>query len=404
MGAVPNESTVVLDGKEVSGVWMNLKPSRLINFSSDSISDQERIEIMTERSIMAGLSEMAFLIEKPQKEVPLSRIPHLTTDKETCPEVGDEIKATVFCDKTPSTLGEIAEEVIVSGPAGQDEFEITVFLSPSEGLSVKGEASKTLHVYRSKGKSESVTFSVIVDKKPEGIEVELNAYFFYRGQPCGRVTRILSTMATIEPVQRAGKLATAEATPADLTVTVTRKAGTAGAYNVALFSPHEDSRLLGESKLWDLGQDSQTFIKSLFAAFIAKQADPTVRIAELKGAGIDLFTRAPKNFQDAYQRLVAAKKLNTILVVSEEPFIPWELMVPPATLEERAEGKIKDPLGVTHAIGRWVTSENTTPFYSRRTAARFAGAGRTRFPSPAGFRRTKAANPHCKAGQFPRLS
>jgi hypothetical protein len=46
----------------------------------------------------------------------------------------------------------------------------------------------------------------------------------------------------------------------------------------------------------------------------------------------------------------------TIFVVTDEPHIPWELMVPPAR-----EGKFPPALGVEFAMGRWVHPHLVSP-------------------------------------------
>ncbi len=56
----------------------------------------------------------------------------------------------------------------------------------------------------------------------------------------------------------------------------------------------------------------------------------------------------------------AGKPPKTILVVSDDPYIPWELMVPRRTLPGKAP-ETRKPLGVEFSVGRWIRGDYTSP-------------------------------------------
>lgn len=73
--------------------------------------------------------------------------------------------------------------------------------------------------------------------------------------------------------------------------------------------------------------------EAIVAKFMQGFTDPTTKasglIAALPGAGKELFDASPAVFQEAFWELMTGgKPPATIAIVSEEPFIPWELMVP----------------------------------------------------------------------------
>ena len=77
------------------------------------------------------------------------------------------------------------------------------------------------------------------------------------------------------------------------------------------------------------------------------------RLAKLRGAGKELFKVSPDHFKDAFWKLIDSQvKLTTIAVVSDEPFVPWELMIPCRGSEPGLAPEIRDPLGVEFQVGR----------------------------------------------------
>jgi hypothetical protein len=97
------------------------------------------------------------------------------------------------------------------------------------------------------------------------------------------------------------------------------------------------------------------------AEFVKPDISSRARVLSLKGAGFALFDAAPEAFKEAFWRLIdAGTPPRSILIASEEPFIPWELMIP---RRQRADGtrEQREPLGVEFAIGRWIHDGYVSP-------------------------------------------
>jgi hypothetical protein len=111
--------------------------------------------------------------------------------------------------------------------------------------------------------------------------------------------------------------------------------------------------------LWTLSDKTDQIVRNYMNRFVAKGLKPTTRLAELKGAGVQLFAATPKEFQQLFWELIDAGKLpKTIMVVSDEPYLPWELMVPRRTVAGKLEAR--SPLGVEFCVGRWVRMDYTS--------------------------------------------
>jgi hypothetical protein len=100
---------------------------------------------------------------------------------------------------------------------------------------------------------------------------------------------------------------------------------------------------------WALPSDTQQFVAGYMDVFT--NATPGGRKAALVGAGKALFRATPPELQTAFWRL--ADRLETILVVTAEPYLPWELMIPARGTE------VRRPLGVEYSVGRWVLVRRT---------------------------------------------
>ncbi|OXC73408.1 CHAT domain-containing protein [Caballeronia sordidicola] len=369
-GNVPT-NIIVFDGDRVAGVWIGTPRSFVNRVSTKADEDGRHFTDLHYSELWdEGLESMVrpgFAIEAPAI-VPAAdsvfiRTPHLDADEEICPPTGKTFDVDVYCDTSPPKEGEVSDTIAIVAPPTQDEFEIEAFLSPGVGLSVIGPTSQRFTARRSKDESEHARFQIVVKEPPGTGHVDINAYFFYEGRPCGRVTRSLpASSASGASSTFNGRIKVAAGMePADLIISVTKQSGSEGCYQVKLTSPHLDADAIGEAGIWDMDSDARDYVKSIFDAFIQTPKADGNRLATLIGAGRKLFDATPDNFKKVYERLAQANVLDTMLIVSDDPYVPWELMVPRGSKEDVAAGKTRDPIGVTHAIGRWITDEHFSP-------------------------------------------
>lgn len=274
--------------------------------------------------------------------------PHIET------EVGDEaadIVVTVFLDQSDFRKGETGLSVLATPGT-----ILQAHISTSDHFAIEGLSHRSFAVQLS---TRTIVFPSFSLKKTANAETKpgqpfICAFFTVEGEFRGTVTRAvdldgrpLSNRSFGEAVNlfaETGKLA-------DLSVLVTQ---TGEGYSCHVMSPHLEDFRNGKSMTWQLHGNSEDIVTGYMERFTAPNTKPRQLIAELRGAGKMLFNATPEVFRQAYWQLVNDKlPLDTIAVVSQEPFIPWELMVP----TEGPNGEDHNlPLGAQYSVGRWVHS------------------------------------------------
>ncbi len=79
----------------------------------------------------------------------------------------------------------------------------------------------------------------------------------------------------------------------------------------------------------------------------ARRLLPEVRIPRVEGVGRALWRNLPQGFRDFYWAEMHGRELS-IAIYSDEPYVPWELIVP-----EGPDGAAAPMLGVAFSVARW---------------------------------------------------
>jgi hypothetical protein len=165
---------------------------------------------------------------------------------------------------------------------------------------------------------------------------------------------------------------------------------------------------------WSPGGTTKQVVDQHFSRFTSPGLKDDLRVANLTGAGIELFKAAPRHFKEAFWQLLdGGHPLRSISIVSIEPYMPWELMVP-KRLRSNGQAEQREPLGIEFAVGRWISDRSArqrvtltdslifAPVYSPEKgpkplahSAEESGMVRTEFPgdpiAPADFTGFEAA-------------
>jgi CHAT domain-containing protein len=120
-------------------------------------------------------------------------------------------------------------------------------------------------------------------------------------------------------------------------------------------------RLERRTETWFLPAEAPALVDAAMRQFFAPHASRAARLSSLEGAGLEFFDSAPALLKDTYWQLIdAGQQPRSMLIVSDERSVPWELVIPH---RRRPDGgrEVRRPLGVELAIGRWHRQSGVSP-------------------------------------------
>jgi hypothetical protein len=293
----------------------------------------------------------------PPAEVRIEKTPHMAIAPEAPLVPAQTFTVTVTADDVAARAGEEISAIDVTVGASTTRVELEVWIAGTSHFEFPGPRVKPFVIDRASGSPPSAEFEVKVRSDVDTSSVaSLSANFSYQGRPSGRVTRRIEIVAGAEPMAASTTAAAivpaairvdATAKLADLTIEVLDPDNTTRHLECRISSPHLHDAAFSEPFAWDLSRSTADLVKSFMAEFVKPDIDEEERLLNLKGAGRQLWDAVPRTLQDAFWALVDLDKLDTIRIASEEPYIPWELMIP------RRGQKTRPPLGSEYVIGRW---------------------------------------------------
>jgi hypothetical protein len=319
----------------------------------------------------------------------IKRTPHLVLSVGDQPlGPGDEFTVDVFADRSESDAGEESEPVVVVGAPGQRRFDVEVWLVGTPQFDVSQPRARELTLDADADTSGHATFTVRVKSDIVDIaDASIFAYFFYNGRPCGRVGRRIALRIGLgnpaaappvtPPILRGRLEPVVNAPPPDLTVEVTDPTLSRRLLHCKVTTPLLPKSEQPAPHEWPLPSESGELVAGFMEQFIQGHS-----ILSLKGAGEQLFTAAPEAFKKTLWTLIdRGTPPQSILIVSQEPFIPWELMIPHRRRPDGTPDR-HPPLGVEFAVGRWVSDDYLSPSIRVRLADSYVVAPRYPGPKP----------------------
>jgi len=100
-------------------------------------------------------------------------------------------------------------------------------------------------------------------------------------------------------------------------------------FSCTVRSPWLEKYKVGVTESWNLPQAAEDIVLDFMERITVEAITPGMLLAELRGQGRELFDSSPKNFQQAFWDLIdSGHEIKRIALVTQEPYIPWELMIP----------------------------------------------------------------------------
>jgi hypothetical protein len=321
-----------------------------------------------------------FLFFKAQdkKIIPVRRTPHIDVSTDVPILPGTEFQVYVFADQEQARLGESVEDIVIHAPPEIKEFYLDVWLFATDHFELVQKSLDDLRIHSEEAASNRLGFTLrtktvdelnaLQDELPALHKGSITACFSYDGRPCGRVGRVidLAIEAHADLRLEEGKANRAMVPEPSHSIEI-RVADKKSDMLVQITQDEEinDGRhfhclvetcMEKTASKWITSAPTAEIVTSFMSNFTDADKSPEQLKAALKGAGIEMFKSSPKNFKEAFWRLIDSNRSpETIQVITDEPHFLWELMVPTRGSERRSA------LGIDFTIARWVTGNATTP-------------------------------------------
>jgi hypothetical protein len=292
---------------------------------------------------------------EPSVNGAIERVPHLKVSSAS----NSDLIVSVYADIQHEQSGEkVKQRIHMDVPDYVSECKLNVWLDVSSNLSVRRAIENSIIITRSAPISTFARFMVNIN--PDAARDEecfFTAYLSYNGRPAGRVER-RAKLGDIEKLFVPARSETVTFQPAapqpDITITVLNPKKNNIELECRIQSSLLDDYKEGITETWYLQQNTGDLVTSFFGDFLTASSYHD-RYETLLGGGKKLYKMLPPKCKAALWNLTTSNA-RTLLIVSQEPFIPWELMIPTKRFRDRHLEE-QPPLGVRFAIGRWVLDD-----------------------------------------------
>jgi hypothetical protein len=309
---------------------------------------------------------------KGDKTQIIERIPHM--DFKSIEAEGYQV--LVFANITAPDEGAEVEPIQLKVPENIMKFRVEISFACSAHFHLDGSDTGELIFVRDQPESTKALFPVTLIAPNDPSVMFFTALFRHNGRPSGKITRFLQfdAQARLLSWKRTSASPTSQskgevtlprrmhtsnipfdftATSSDIQIEVLNTLANDGrSFDLRCYTPSGDWK-----GPWNLPQESKDLVKTYMDGFMTSKG--TQSLARLKSAGVEFWNTVTKEARDCLKKAFTEHHIVTISVLSEEPYIPWELMVPVP------KGSAPVPcLGVQYSMGRWPTGDFRAPAQS----------------------------------------
>lgn len=304
------------------------------------------------------------------REAPPAAVPHLRAwPLLEAPRMVEARKAfDVTVGLLPQAEGAAGAAMDLPLAPGANAVDLVVELF-ADGFDAPGGWQRPLHAEVGRLDAARVTFQLVA-RDPQGDDgvllTTIGARFVHQGVVCGNASRplIVHSAGSAPPATdlrgRPWLDQPATATPlappdlahaADLTIEIAHPAcnPARGRYVCRLCTPHAVAIDAGPHEI-DLGEDAKTFARSIVEQ-VRQFAGDDLTQNLFESLGDLVAAKLPRPVFDALAAVAAriAPQVPAVLLVSAEPYVPWEL----ATLAPPLDATRPACLGAQVLLGRW---------------------------------------------------
>jgi hypothetical protein len=358
------QNSVLLEGHEAVAAEINPRHEIVAPFERAVFSEAE-LALRSGRDVVFGANTNAIPPRTPANIKTWPRI-----DSPEVARAGTPFKVFVGFSNQKQ-VGVAGAQISIALPEDGGFIDMTVELSAARGVSAIDGWTHPLRFRPSEIASAEVEFE-LVGSEPETSEpllTMLEVRYVIDGTVTGAAARMLILVGadeqrTLESSENEGMSNeapplsfTPDAAAPDLTVEIGKPDRNAanGQYVCTLFSPHALDTERGPFHI-DLGQDAKTFAKALVEDVRVLSGDPLLGTT-LEANGRLIAGSLPSQVFDALREVArhCAPAPPAVLIVSAEPYVPWELAWMDAPLDPSQPGW----LGCQALIGRWLRTDES---------------------------------------------
>jgi hypothetical protein len=266
---------------------------------------------------------------------------------------------------SPTAIAGVDGAALVRPPSSVGDYELTAHVVADGFALAPGETWRKTMLVSAAAPYPFMVFRLVAPAVPDPDRpLAINVLYSVDSQTMGlgvRSVRVVSSpgeIAVVLPTPSPATVGTlgvptADQAP-DLTVRILR-GSEAGRLLWSFESPHATFAVEGKSLI---GADPDAFAKTVISTIAAHEGSPTLALG-LHGIGLTIGEKVPAEMWAALQTVVGAvaPRRPTVLLLSEEAYVPWELAAMPVPFDPSVIGF----LGAQVTIGRWVLATERPP-------------------------------------------
>jgi CHAT domain len=267
-------------------------------------------------------------------------------------------EVTVGLSATP--VGGVTGSQLIRPPSSVGDYELTAHVVADGFALAPGETWRKTMMVSVTEPNPYVVFSLVAPTAPDPDHLHaVNVLYSVDSQTMGlgtRCVRVVGSAAERDTAQASPAPATATVgslglpvadLPPDLTVRILR-GNEPGRLMWSFESPHLALVAEGRSSI---GEDPDAFARTVISTIAAHEGRPTLALG-LHGIGLTIAAKVPPEMWGALSAVTTAvaPRRPTVLLLSEEAYVPWELASMPVPIDVSTAGF----LGAQTTIGRWV--------------------------------------------------